>query len=100
MSAQPLGRGQRQREAVTAIERALTAIERGEVVGIERAAARFEQLNVLEAYEEVPRLLRAVATALAQRDPSGVRAELDALERVLGPGPIAARVAQLRDDLS
>jgi len=95
-----MSRGQRQREVITAIERALGAIEAGDAAGVESAASKIQELNELAAYDAVPQLLLELAGALRRSEGAGVVATLGELEVALGPGPLGARLHRLRERLS
>lgn len=87
--------GQRQREVISVLDRAIAAIEAGEATGLAAAATKVKELNALPAYDSVPALLVQVADALEHHDAPGVSEVLRELAGALGPGPLAARVERM-----
>lgn len=88
----PMSPGQRQREVVSVIERALGAIEAGDVAVVSSAAEKVQELNELPLYAAVPAVLAEVAVALERSDDARVTVLLGELAACLGPGPLGARV--------
>jgi len=84
--------GQSQREAVSAIERAIKALAGGNADAVRRAAASIADLDRGELYVNLPAALEAAAGELEQGSlsSSGKQAVIDAL----GPGPLAAEAEQ------
>jgi len=87
--------GQRQREVISVLERALAAVEAGDATGLAAAAVKVQELNALPTYDSVPALLAQVADALEREDALGVSEALRELAGTLGPGPLAARVERM-----
>lgn len=87
--------GKQQRRALTAAERALAALGKGNgerAVGAAAKAAELDQLGVFAA------LPGAVATAAADVDSGGTvsPATWDSLEDAVGPGPLQFLIRELR----
>ena len=86
--------GQQQRKALSAAERALEALEKGDGDAARRAAAEAAVLDQVEAFAH---LVEAVELATADIATAGRvgDAALAALLEAVGPGPLAARAAAL-----
>jgi hypothetical protein len=84
--------GKSQREAVSAIERAIKALVDGDSAAVQRAAAAIADLDKGRLYPELPAALIDAAAALEQGplSTSAARPVFDAL----GPGPLAAELEQ------
>ena len=77
------------------MERALTALGNEDPESARRAMARAVDLDQLGIYTEVQRSVELAAADLDSGNP--VAAEhWDAIEGSLGPGPLAAKVQELR----
>jgi hypothetical protein len=87
--------GLRQRQVVSALERALDAMERGDVASVAREAATISRLNQREDLRELPTVLVALAEALAAGDEEEGRRQLRLLGELLGPSPLSARAAHV-----
>src|SRR5206468_11933 len=84
--------GRDQREAVSAIERAITALTKGDGAGVRRAVAAVADLDRASVYPGLPAALEAAAAELdgGSLSPSAAAAVVAAL----GPGPLAAEAEQ------
>lgn len=88
------GLGQRQREVVSAIERAIGAIASADAAKVRRAARSVAELDAAGRYLALPAALERVA---AELDAGGATAAaLDEVVAALGPGPLATEVERLR----
>ena len=87
--------GQQQRKALSAAERALEALEKGDGDAARRAAAEAAVLDQVEAFAHLVDAVELAATDLAGGGRLGDPAHAALLEAV-GPGPLAARVEQLK----
>lgn len=87
--------GQKQREALSAAERALTLLEKGRTADARAAARQAAAVDQIGAYATLPDALEAVA---ARRDQGGdvPAAAWDRLAAAVGAGPLAAVVERLR----
>jgi hypothetical protein len=86
--------GRKQREALSAAERALYLLGRGAFDDAMAAAQRACELDQVDTFAALP---EAVARVVAQKQNDGtVPAEAwDALAAAVGPGPLQAHVADL-----
>jgi hypothetical protein len=86
--------GQRQRKALSAAERALEALERGDADSARKSAAEAADLDQVGVFAD---LVGAVELAVADLASSGAVGEAvrAALLAAVGPGPLAARVEGL-----
>ncbi len=86
--------GQQQRKALSAAERALEALEKGDGDAARKAAADAAALDQVGAFAS---LVAAVDLAAADLTAAGrvADAAFAALLEAVGPGPLAARVAGL-----
>ena len=86
--------GQKQREALSAAERALYLLGKGMAEEAIAAAERARGLDQIDAFGSLP---EAVAEVAAQQQGDGrVPAEAwDALAEAVGPGPLQSHVADL-----
>jgi hypothetical protein len=82
--------GRQQREVVSAIERAIRAVKRGDVPAIRTAAAAIAQLDAAHVYPDVPAALLALADG--QNSAADVTQPFTRLRAALGPGPLAAEL--------
>ncbi|MDH3499841.1 MAG: hypothetical protein OEM97_06950 [Acidimicrobiia bacterium] len=87
--------GHQQRKALTAAERAVAALGKGDADAARRAAGTASSLDQVGAFAQ---LVAAVATAADDLDRDGeVRAaSWDHVAAAVGPGPVAAAVATYR----
>ncbi|MFQ5966740.1 MAG: hypothetical protein ACE5MI_03895 [Acidimicrobiia bacterium] len=87
--------GKKQRNALTAVERALSALGNGDPQSARRAMERAVELDQLGIYESV---CLAVDVAAADLDAGNeITAEhWESVAASLGPGPLAAKVDDLR----
>ena len=92
---EPLGRGEAQRRALTAVQQAIRALGAGEPQRARDAAARAAELDQLGVYAS---LVPAVAAAVAdiERDGAVGADAWDAVAAAVGPGPLAIEVDTLR----
>ncbi len=87
--------GQQQRKALTALERTIDALGKGDTVSAARAARRAADLDQLGVYAALPETVIAITDLHHGGLP--VPDELwDELLAAVGPGPVAAVVEQLR----
>lgn len=87
--------GQQQRKALSALERVVDALGKGDSVSAVRAANRAADLDQLGVYEALPEAV----VAIADHTDAGTPVPDEAWEELLaavGPGPVAAAVEQLR----
>ena len=85
--------GRRQREVVSALERALRGGATGDLGALEQGAVTIRRLNQLPAYSEVPALLATIALTL--KTGADVRTAYQAIGRlreVVGDSPVAPLV--------
>ena len=82
--------GKQQREVVSAIERAIKAVKRGDAQAIRTAAATIAQLDAAHVYPDVPAALQALADV--QNQAADVTQLFTRLREALGPGPLAAEL--------
>ena len=87
-------RGRDQREAVSAIERAIKAIAVADAAGIRRAARAIGQLDRAAVYGDLPAQLDAVADDID----AGRPVRLDGVATALGPGPLSAELRRLPEE--
>ena len=80
--------GREQREAVSAIERAIKAIGQRDSATIRKAAATIGELDRAGVYRDLPSRLQQVADAFD----AGTAADLQDVVDALGPGPLAAEL--------
>ena len=87
--------GQRQRKALTAAEQAIQALAAGQGERAAGAAGRAAELDQVGAFAALP---DAVAAAAADLAGAGAVSEAswDGLADAVGPGPLAAAVAEAR----
>lgn len=85
--------GQKQREALSAAERALHLLEQGRHADAVSAAERAQQLDQIEAFAALPEAVARVAGHLETG--SVPAAAWDALADAVGPGPLQSHVADL-----
>lgn len=87
--------GQQQRKALTAVERAIKALGVGDSETALRAAFTAAELDQIGAYSK---LVEAVEVAVDRLD-AGEEIDpaiWDELTEAVGPGPVAATIAELR----
>jgi hypothetical protein len=89
-SARPSA-GARQREAVTALERAIDAVLAGDAAALGRALERLAEVDGAGLWTEARQVLARLAEPLSE-GASPSPATWAALRTALGPGPLAARV--------
>ena len=88
--------GHQQRKALTALERAVGALGKGDAETAQRAAGRAAEFDQIGVYERLPDAIARIVSH--QTDRTEVPAELwDTLLDAVGPGPVATVVEQLRD---
>ncbi len=92
--------GQRQREVVSALERALRAAVVGNVELVRRGADSIRELNQLALYAELPDTLDLVADRLTAKDNTGAKVAALKLHDLLGGGPFLPLVDELIASLS
>jgi hypothetical protein len=80
--------GRSQREAVSAVERALTALRSGDATALRRAAGAVAELDVRGAFGRLPEALEQAARRLDLAEPP----DLDAVRAALPPGPLRAEL--------
>ena len=87
--------GKRQRNALTAAERALRALGAGNTERALRSAAKAAELDQLGLFSS---LSGGIASAVADLEATGavVAKSWDRLERAVGPGPLQFLVRDLR----
>src|SRR4051812_35729750 len=84
--------GRDQREAVSAIERAITALTKGDTGAVRRAATAVAGLDRAHVYPELPAALEAAA---AELDAGALSSSaIGAVVAALGPGPLAAEARE------
>lgn len=83
--------GARQREAVTALERAIDAVLAGDAAALGRALERVTELDGAGLWTEAQEVLACLAEALSE-GASPSPSAWAALRTALGPGPLAARL--------
>lgn len=86
--------GHQQRRALSAAERALDSLEKGDGDAARRAAAEAAALDQVEAFSHLVEAVELVIADLAAAGRVGDSA-LAALLEAVGPGPLAARAAGL-----
>ena len=87
--------GQQQRKALTALERTIDALGKGDAVSAARASRRAADLDQLGVYAALPETVTDITDLREEGLP--VPDELwDELLDAVGPGPVAAVVEQLR----
>jgi hypothetical protein len=86
--------GQQQRKALSAAERALEALEKGDGDAAQRAAAEAASLDQIGAFSRLVGAVELAAADLAASARVGDSA-LAALLEAVGPGPLAARAEGL-----
>ena len=82
--------GKQQREVVSAIERAIKAVERRDADAVRSAAATIAQLDTAGLYPDVPAALQALADV--HNSAAEVAQLFTRLREALGPGPLAAEL--------
>ena len=82
--------GQQQRRALTAAEQAIRALAAGSHDKAAAAAGRAEELDQVGAYEGFQRAITGAAAGESW----------ESILDIVGPGPLAALVAELRTDES
>lgn len=87
--------GHQQRKALTAAERALDALASGEPESARRAAARAADLDQIGAFATLEAAVGSAAAAL-EAGSAVDDAAWGAVAEAVGPGPLAAKVEQLR----
>ncbi|KJE75990.1 hypothetical protein [Ferrimicrobium acidiphilum] len=92
--------GQRQREVVSALERALRAAVVGNFELVRRGADSIRELNQLALYAELPDVLDFVADRLAAKDHIGAQEAALKLHALLDGGPFLPLVDELIASLS
>jgi hypothetical protein len=91
--AEPPG-GREQREAVSAIERAIKAVGQRDSAAIRKAAASIGELDRAGVYRDLPLQLQRVADAFD----GGTAPDLQGAVDALGPGPLAAELQSRLSD--
>ncbi len=87
--------GQRQRRALTAAEQAIQALAAGHGERAAAAAARAAELDQIGVFAGLPEAVAAAVGELTGGD-SVSAASWDGLAAAVGPGPLAAAVAEAR----
>ncbi len=89
--------GHKQREALAAAERSLLLLQKNRPADALEAAARAAALDQVGVFGGLPDAIARVAAfhQAAEPVPSETWAQL---ADVVGPGPLAAHIAELRDD--
>lgn len=87
--------GKKQRNALTAVHRALSALGKGEGAAARRALGRAVELDQIGVYVQLVEPLDRAALALEAGDQIAPQ-DWDQIEEVLGPGPLAAVVEDAR----
>ena len=87
--------GQQQRRALTAAERAVRSLAAAEAEAARAAADQAAQLDQIGVFADLP---AAVAAAAESLQSAGLvpPADWDTIAAAVGPGPLAALVAQAR----
>ena len=75
---------------VSAIERAIKAVKRGDAAAIRKAAATIAELDAAGVYPDVPPALLELADV--HKRPAEVAELFSQLRKALGPGPLAAEL--------
>ncbi len=88
--------GQRQRRALTAAEQSIQALAAGQRDRAAAAAARASELDQIGAFADLPAAVAAAAADLAGGGAVSP-ASWDGLAAAVGPGPLAAAVAEARE---
>lgn len=87
--------GHKQRQALTAAERALEHLSAGKPDDAERAAARASELDQIGIFSQLAEAVSLAATDL--REHATISPDhVDQLATAVGPGPLAALVERLR----
>lgn len=92
--------GQRQREVVSALERALRAAVIGNAELVRHGADSIRELNQLALYEELPDILDLVADRLTAKDLIGAKAGALKMYDLLDGGPFLPLLNELIASLS
>ena len=87
--------GHKQRQALTAAERALGLLGQSDPIGARRAAGRAAELDQIGLFVEFPGGVDAAAADL-ESDGFVTGASWDRLVEVVGAGPLAGLIAELR----
>ena len=87
--------GHQQRKALTALERTVTALSKGDSVAAARAAGRAADLDQIGAYAAVPTAVAVISRHL-ELGTAVPDSAWDELAEAVGPGPVAAAIEQLR----
>lgn len=87
--------GQRQREALAAAERSLSLLQKGSLVKARQAAERARELDQVSTFDSLPAAVEVIVGYQAAETPVPSEA-WDGLAIAVGPGPLAAHVADLR----
>lgn len=87
--------GHKQRQALTAAERALGLLGQGDPIGARRASRRAAELDQIGLFGEFAGGVDAAAVDL-ETDGFVSTASWDRLIEVVGPGPLAGLIAEMR----
>jgi hypothetical protein len=87
--------GQRQREALAAAERSLFLLQKGRLVEAHQAAERARELDQVSTFDSLPAAVEVIVGFRAAEAPIPSEA-WDGLAIAVGPGPLAAHVADPR----
>lgn len=87
--------GQRQREALAAAERSLFLLQKGRLEEAGKAADRARSLDQVGIFDALPGAVEEVVSHKSAGVPVPAQA-WDRLAAAVGPGPLAAHVADLR----
>ena len=89
--------GKSQRNALTAAERAIEALGRGQAERAVTNADKAASLDQIGVFADFPAAVRSAAGEIAERGSVGP-AGWDGVSAAVGPGPLAFLVAEQRDD--
>ncbi len=92
--------GLRQREAVTALERGLAALGRGDGDAVRKAATRVRDNDVRATYSDVVQVLFEIATLLESVGGTDFTESLDRLKELLRGSPYAPLVDEAEHKLT
>lgn len=87
--------GQQQREALAAAERSLFLLQKGRLVEARKAAERARELDQVSVFGSLPEAVESIVGCRSKGTPVPSEA-WDQLAAAVGPGPLAAHVADLR----
>ncbi|MGI9647727.1 MAG: hypothetical protein ACR2OI_04335 [Acidimicrobiia bacterium] len=87
--------GQQQREALAAAERSLFLLQKGRLEEAGKAAERARELDQVSIFDSLPGAVGEIVRHRSEGNPVPSGA-WDGLAAAVGPGPLAAHVADLR----